>query len=100
VPRGLGASTETHPHATLSPPTRHGASPASTRIVGVGAARCSRRTSARAPRPTPAPVAREFRGVWVATVGNIDWPSKPGLSSIRQQDELLQILDRAEGAAG
>jgi len=25
-------------------------------------------------------VAREFRGVWVATVANIDWPSKPGLS--------------------
>jgi uncharacterized lipoprotein YddW (UPF0748 family) len=40
-------------------------------------------------------VPREFRGVWVATVGNIDWPSRPGLSSIRQQDELLQILDRA-----
>lgn len=44
---------------------------------------------------SPPPVAREFRGVWVATVGNIDWPSKPGLSSIRQQEELLQILDRA-----
>jgi uncharacterized lipoprotein YddW (UPF0748 family) len=48
----------------------------------------------RAP-DAPPPVAREFRGVWVATVGNIDWPSKPGLSTIRQQDELLQILDRA-----
>ncbi len=24
-------------------------------------------------------VAREFRAVWVATVVNIDWPSRPGL---------------------
>ena len=22
---------------------------------------------------------REFRGIWVATVYNLDWPSKPGL---------------------
>jgi uncharacterized lipoprotein YddW (UPF0748 family) len=42
----------------------------------------------------PAPV-REFRGAWVATVGNIDWPSRKGLSSAEQQAELLAILDRA-----
>jgi uncharacterized lipoprotein YddW (UPF0748 family) len=40
-------------------------------------------------------VAREFRGVWVATVGNIDWPSRPGLSTQEQQAELLELLDRA-----
>ena len=38
---------------------------------------------------------REFRGAWVATVANIDWPSKPGLSTWDQQRELLAILDRA-----
>ena len=27
------------------------------------------------------PTPREFRGVWVATVANIDWPSEPGLST-------------------
>jgi uncharacterized lipoprotein YddW (UPF0748 family) len=43
----------------------------------------------------PPPVAREFRGVWVATVGNIDWPSRPGLPSSQQQRELIAILDRA-----
>lgn len=43
----------------------------------------------------PPPVAREFRAVWVATVANIDWPSKPGLSTWDQQRELLAILDRA-----
>lgn len=36
---------------------------------------------------------REFRAVWVATVKNIDWPSKPGLSSEKQQQELISILD-------
>ncbi len=45
--------------------------------------------------PEPPPVAREFRAVWVATVGNIDWPSKPGLSTAQQQAELRAILDRA-----
>ena len=42
------------------------------------------------------PVPREFRGVWVATVSNIDWPSKPGLSVEQQQQELHDILDRAQ----
>lgn len=36
---------------------------------------------------------REFRGVWVATVANIDWPSKPGLPVAVQQQELLHLLD-------
>ena len=38
---------------------------------------------------------REFRGAWLATVANIDWPSKPGLTSQQQQTELAGILDRA-----
>ncbi|MGH7709677.1 MAG: glycoside hydrolase family 10 protein, partial [Gemmatimonadaceae bacterium] len=40
-------------------------------------------------------IMREFRGVWIATVDNIDWPSKPGLSSGAQQRELRVLLDRA-----
>ncbi len=43
----------------------------------------------------PPPVQREFRGVWVASVGNIDWPSKRTLTTAEQQAELLAILDRA-----
>ncbi|OWK35045.1 glycoside hydrolase family 10 protein [Fimbriiglobus ruber] len=43
----------------------------------------------------PPPLAREFRGVWVATVGNIDWPSRPGLPAEKQKAELLAILDKA-----
>lgn len=44
--------------------------------------------------PPPA-VQRELRGVWVATVSNIDWPSRQGLSTDEQKQELLAILDRA-----
>ena len=52
--------------------------------------------SALAAQPTdPPPIQREFRAVWVATVGNIDWPSKQGLSTWDQQRELIAILDRA-----
>ena len=43
----------------------------------------------------PPAVSREFRGVWVATARNTDWPSKPGLPTAQQQEELLAILDRA-----
>jgi len=43
----------------------------------------------------PPPVAREFRGVWVASVDNIDWPSRPGLPVAEQKSELIAILDRA-----
>ncbi|MGW2724232.1 glycoside hydrolase family 10 protein [Streptomyces sp. NPDC001492] len=38
---------------------------------------------------------REMRGVWVATVANRDWPSKPGLTAAEQRAELIAILDRA-----
>ncbi len=38
-------------------------------------------------------IPREFRGVWVATVANIDWPTRPGLSTEEQQREADRILD-------
>src|SRR5262245_37805033 len=47
------------------------------------------------PGLTPPPVAREFRAAWVATVANIDWPSKPGLTTAQQKAQLLALLDRA-----
>jgi uncharacterized lipoprotein YddW (UPF0748 family) len=43
----------------------------------------------------PPPVPREFRAVWVATVANIDWPSKPGLNAWEQQGELIALLNKA-----
>lgn len=38
---------------------------------------------------------REFRGVWIATVQNIDWPTKPavGVNPAAQKDEFVRILD-------
>jgi uncharacterized lipoprotein YddW (UPF0748 family) len=36
---------------------------------------------------------REFRAVWVATVNNIDWPSKPGLATEQQKKEIIDILN-------
>ena len=44
----------------------------------------------------PPPTPREFRAAWVATVANIDWPSKPGLSSEQQRAEATQMLNRAQ----
>lgn len=38
-------------------------------------------------------VPREFRGVWVATVGNIDWPSAKNLSTEQQKKEIINLLD-------
>jgi uncharacterized lipoprotein YddW (UPF0748 family) len=43
---------------------------------------------------SPPPVQREFRGVWVATVENIDWPSRRGLSTEEQEREMIAILDK------
>lgn len=37
---------------------------------------------------------REFRGVWVATVANIDWPSKQGLTADQQKQELIAIFEQ------
>ncbi len=52
------------------------------------------------PPTPPAPVTvpaltREFRGLWIATVANIDWPSSSGLSIAAQQAELVAILNLA-----
>ncbi len=39
--------------------------------------------------------AREFRAAWVATVFNLDWPSRAGLPAAQQKAELLAILNKA-----
>lgn len=47
------------------------------------------------PQQTPPEPPREFRGFWVATVGNIDYPSKQGLGTKQLQGELRTIVRRA-----
>ena len=39
---------------------------------------------------------KEMRGIWVATVLNIDWPSKKGLSIESQKQEFIKILDNVK----
>src|SRR5579884_801317 len=83
------------PHPDSS---RHQMSPTRTgalhRLLPLAAAAVLARESPLAAQ-SPPPVAREFRAIWLTTVGNTDWPSKPTLSTRDQQRELLTILDRA-----
>jgi len=48
------------------------------------------------PSDGPPAVPREFRGAWVATVANIDWPRAPGLAAEEQQAQLRAIVQRAK----
>ncbi len=45
-------------------------------------------------RPTQAP--RELRGMWLTTVTNIDWPSRPGLDAETVKAEYRSWLDVAQ----
>jgi len=45
---------------------------------------------------TPPVMPREFRAAWVATVGNIDWPSQKGLSVDQMKSEMVKIMDTAQ----
>ncbi|MEH2310950.1 MAG: family 10 glycosylhydrolase [Nostoc sp.] len=55
------------------------------------------------PTPTPTPVgsvrinhSREFRGAWVVSVWNGDWPSIAGLSVAQQKAELSEIISKLQ----
>ncbi|MBN1542219.1 family 10 glycosylhydrolase [candidate division KSB1 bacterium] len=65
--------------------------------IALSAAGCAGLYSSKpSDRDPAAPTAlREFRAAWVATVANIDWPSRPGLSTNEQKAEALAILDTA-----
>lgn len=40
--------------------------------------------------------AREFRGVWISSIWNIDWPTATAVTVQQQQAELITILDRMQ----
>ncbi|MET9020965.1 family 10 glycosylhydrolase [Actinopolymorpha sp. NPDC004070] len=69
-----------------------GASPA----AAATATGTTTRTAAGCPAPDPGVPKRQFRAVWIASVANIDWPSRPGLSVTEQQAEYRALLDDAE----
>ncbi|MDF9812193.1 family 10 glycosylhydrolase [Streptomyces sp. SPB162] len=58
--------------------------------TGTPAAAAAMARDAASERP-----ARQFRGMWIATVANTDWPSAPGLPAAEQRQELLDLLDTA-----
>jgi uncharacterized lipoprotein YddW (UPF0748 family) len=64
-------------------------------LIFLNSCSSSKNLAVQQPAPSPAvPKAeREFRAAWVATVANINWPSKPGLSTAEQQKEALVLLD-------
>lgn len=41
---------------------------------------------------------REFRGAWVATVANINWPTRNSLSTEKQKEEAIELLDMLKDA--
>src|SRR6185503_11498168 len=46
------------------------------------------------PPASPVPMPKyEFRAAWVASVENIDWPSRKGLPTDSQKLEFIRLLD-------
>jgi len=64
-------------------------------LAALGATFATQAANYEPSRVIPPEPVREFRGAWVATVANIDWPSGKTLSTHEQKAELLTILDRA-----
>ena len=58
-----------------------------TRLAGCAPASDAPPVSVAPPRSP-----REFRGAWIASVANIDWPSRPGLSAGPQREEALGLI--------
>jgi uncharacterized lipoprotein YddW (UPF0748 family) len=44
----------------------------------------------------PLPPKYEFRGAWIATIGNIDWPSSGAADSYTQQTEFVNLLNQLQ----
>ena len=47
------------------------------------------------PRPQPPDPPREFRGAWLATVANLDWPSSRACRSLTNRTNSNGSLTRA-----
>jgi uncharacterized lipoprotein YddW (UPF0748 family) len=44
------------------------------------------------------PPKREFRGAWICTLANLDWPSRANMHSDLQKNEFVKILNNLESA--
>ncbi len=63
-------------------------------LVLLTGAACTQSPAVRSNNVAPE-LPREFRAAWVATVDNIDWPSRPGLPARAARAELDAIVARA-----
>lgn len=61
-------------------------------LLIVGCSTTQKNSTATTPK-VPGSVMQEFRAAWIATVANINWPSKPGLSTEEQKKEAIGLLD-------
>ncbi|HMO62525.1 MAG TPA: family 10 glycosylhydrolase [Ferruginibacter sp.] len=59
---------------------------ACTRFAAIIVLLCIHKSATAQARP-------EFRGVWIATVSNIDWPSKGNFNGDSQRAEFIRLLD-------
>ncbi|GIH79197.1 glycoside hydrolase family 10 protein [Planobispora longispora] len=75
------------PDAGTAAPATAGAAPETVAAEAVAAA-SSCRVDARFPK-------RQLRGIWIATVNNIDWPTRTGQSPAAQQADYVKLLDDA-----
>ena len=72
--------------ATYDPPPGGPVAPVALRPAGGTPGRCG---------AVPVKATRELRGMWLTTVNNIDWPSRPGLPEAQVKKEYLAWLDMA-----
>ncbi|MFI9595186.1 glycoside hydrolase family 10 protein [Nonomuraea sp. NPDC052265] len=70
-------------------------SPAATKKTTTTAPATATAEATAACKPDARYPKRQLRGVWIATVKNIDWPSRAGLGQARQKAEYVKILDSA-----
>lgn len=80
---GAGSGTPAGAAGAPDPVPRRGPGPTGWRHGGDGARRGGRRA------------VGAFRGMWIATVFNRDFPSRAGLTAAQQRAELIALLDLA-----
>ena len=93
VPPAVLSAWEGWSPAASATMTRSGASSAPSRSDNPSSAAASSTPSAAM---TPAAARDDFRAVWIATVSNINFPSKRGLSADAQKKEIDAILDTSK----
>ncbi|KOG10410.1 FenI [Streptomyces viridochromogenes] len=64
-------------------------------LAAAGCAAALPPAAAHAATPSVPSIGRQMRGVWIASVVNIDWPSRTGLDPAAQRAEFVRLADDA-----